>query len=91
MVAVRTEALRGSRIERSTESTAPELLLESPELVARLITEDHATSLSERDQLVRAFTGLPENWQQVLLLVEVDDLSMAEAAARIGMTIAATN
>lgn len=91
MVAVRGEAMRGSRTERNTDAVAPEDLLESRELVAKLFTEDHATGLSERDQLVRAFGELPEKWQRVLLMIEIDDLSMTEAAAKIGMTVSATN
>jgi len=91
MTSVRTEALRGSRMERSTAAVAPEQLLESSALADRLSTEDHATALSERDQLLRAFRSLPESWRRVLLLVEVEGATIAEAAKTLGSSLSATN
>jgi len=50
-------------------------------------TDARVLAAADADLTIRAFRTLPDRWQQVLWLTEVDGLSSAEAAARMGMTI----
>lgn len=87
LTAVKSEALRVSPLDRRTDAVPVD---EMPE-AAELSVESPVSAISERDQLVRAFGALPEQWRQVLYLTEVEQLPVVQVAARIGASARATN
>lgn len=79
LIAMRTEAVRAVADAKRSFTVEPEEMAELPQLVE----SDHAARLSERDQLIRAFRDLPALWQRVLGLLEVEALSIEEAADQL--------
>jgi RNA polymerase sigma factor (sigma-70 family) len=82
MAAVRSESYRRSATTRATTTVEPEVLtfLADPE------PSDHAAEVAERDQLGRAFRGLPDAWQSALTLIDIDGVPTADAAASMGLS-----
>ncbi len=87
LTAVKSEALRIPPLDRRIDAVPIEEMSEKPELSV----ESPVGALSERDQLARAFGALPEQWRQVLYLTEVEQLPVAQVAARIGVSTRAMN
>ncbi len=82
LVSLRCEVIRVGQIDAPVRTTAPELLSD-------LFTEavpDISEGVSERDQILRAFAGVPGDARRVLWLVDVEQLATAEAAEHIGVT-----
>lgn len=85
LTAVKSEVYRTPAIERVTDGMdVPRL-----ETIADLSIDDPLVSFAERDQLVRSFTTLPEQWRVVLYLLEVEGLSSSRVAELLKMTPAA--
>lgn len=82
MAAVRSESYRRSATTRATTTVEPEVLtfLADPE------PSDHAAEVAERDQLGRAFRGLPDAWQSALTLIDIDGVPTADAAASMDLS-----
>ncbi|WP_426936726.1 sigma-70 family RNA polymerase sigma factor [Brevibacterium sp. LE-L] len=82
MAAVRSESYRRSATTRATTTVEPEVLtfLAGPE------PSDHAAEVAERDQLGRAFRGLPDAWQSALTLIDIDGVPTADAAASMDLS-----
>lgn len=85
LAAVRGEAYRRPAIERLVDDVTDEALAQLPD--AR--HGDPGASLSERDQVVRAFSTLRARWRDVLYLLEVEGVSVATAAREMGTNSAA--
>lgn len=84
--AVRGEAARRTAVESASDAyDASEL-----EALPEFSTESLFDAGSELDQLEAAFYSLPGNWQQVLWLVEVQGLSVPQAAQRMSAPRAGT-
>lgn len=83
--AIRSETGRRSAVERASD------LLDTSELdrLPGFVSEDPAEARSEREQLELAFNGLPEQWRRLLWLVEVQGLTILQAARRIDTSSAA--
>lgn len=83
--AIRSETGRRSAVERASD------LLDTSELdrLPGFVSEDPAEARSEREQLELAFNSLPERWRRLLWLVEVQGLTVLQAARQIGTSSAA--
>lgn len=82
MTAVRSESYRLTATTSATTAVEPEVL----DVLAGSSDRDHASEVSERDQLARAFRGLPETWQQALTMIDIDGAPTAEAARRLDLS-----
>lgn len=78
LITLRTENLR--------TVGSPEPMVPTPidEVVDdALTTPDPVHRISESDQVARAFKDLPESWQRVLWLLEIEELPIEEAAEHL--------
>lgn len=80
--AIRSEGRRRTKVEGATDLVPDEEL----DVLASTSAEDAAERHGELDQLQRAFASLPDDWQQLLWLVEVEGIPQERAATRIGAT-----
>ncbi|QIK64074.1 sigma-70 family RNA polymerase sigma factor [Leucobacter viscericola] len=87
MTAVRSEAFKVSPSERATVSVSHDQL----EGLSQSVEPDSAVGIAERDQLMRAFEALPEDWRRVLYLIEVAGEPPVVAAQNLEVSVSATN
>ncbi|WP_209373756.1 sigma-70 family RNA polymerase sigma factor [Brevibacterium renqingii] len=82
MAAVRSESYRRTATNRATTVVEPEVLT----FLADSEPSDHAAEVAERDQLGRAFRGLPDTWQSALTLIDIDGTPTADAAESMDLS-----
>ncbi|WP_209326172.1 sigma-70 family RNA polymerase sigma factor [Brevibacterium renqingii] len=82
MAAVRSESYRRTATNRATTVVEPEVLT----FLADSEPSDHAAEVAERDQLGRAFRGLPDTWQSALTLIDIDGRPTADAAESMDLS-----
>lgn len=81
LITLRTENLR------SVSSPEPIVAAPIEDVVDEALTSpDPAARVSEVDQVARAFKDLPESWQRVIWLLEIEELPIEVAAEHLELT-----
>ncbi|MCM1013763.1 sigma-70 family RNA polymerase sigma factor [Brevibacterium sp. XM4083] len=83
MTAVRSESFRLTAMTGATTTVEPDVLA----FLAGGTSRDHASEVSERDQLGRAFRTLPATWQTAITLIDIDGTPTAAAAESLGLSV----
>ncbi|QQB15656.1 RNA polymerase sigma factor [Brevibacterium casei] len=83
MTAVRSESFRLTAMTGATTTVEPDVLA----FLAAGTSRDHASEVSERDQLGRAFRTLPATWQTAITLIDIDGTPTAAAAESLGLSV----
>lgn len=84
LVSLRGEIIRTATVNAPVQTVEPETLHD----LASRSTPDISEGVAERDQVLRAFAGLPSDARRLLWLVEVEQLSAHEAAEHTGTSAA---
>lgn len=79
--AVRAESIRVAEARRRMEPIAPSELEEQ----LALIDDGFEESVGERAQILQALAGLPEHWQRILWILEVDGKSLEAVTAEFNL------
>lgn len=83
MTAVRSESFRLTAMTGATTTVEPDVLA----FLAGGTSRDHASEVSERDQLGRAFRTLPATWQTAITMIDIDGTPTAAAAEALGLSV----
>ncbi|MFC7764565.1 sigma-70 family RNA polymerase sigma factor [Leucobacter soli] len=81
LVSLRSEAIRVAKLEEPVAAMEPDILAGLMEH-----TPDFSEGLSEGDQVRRAFAALPDPGRRAVWLLDVEELSIEEAADHLDMT-----